>query len=331
MKKVFYVIGVCALCLVGFVGIYFSFKDDEIKDKDKIVVAEVTHSVFYSPFYVSIHNGYFEEEGLDIEVILTSGADKVSSAVLSGDANIGLSGLEATLYVYDNGASDYLVNFSSLTKRDGQFLVGDCSLQDNFNVNMLKGKSVLAGRSKGMPEMVFRYALYKNGLSSKEVNVDNSVEFASLSGAYIGGQGDFVNLFEPTATSLEKEGYGCVLASIGLMSGEVPYTVFHTKKSYLNDNKEIIEKFTRAIQKGLDFVRDNSSSEIANVIKSEFPDTDINDLTRVVDRYKSSDSWWETTYISETAYNNLLDLMEYNDALDNRIDFNTIVDNSFNE
>lgn len=333
MKKVFYVIGICALCLIGFLGVYFSFKDNdsEVKDKEKVVVAEVTHSVFYAPFYVSIHNGYFEEEGLDIDVILTSGADKVASAVLSGDANIGLAGLEATLYVYKNGADDYLVNFSSLTKRDGQFLVGDCSLKDDFNVSMLRGKSVLAGRAKGMPEMVFRYALYRNGLSAKDVNVDNSVEFASLSGAYIGKQGDFVNLFEPTALAIEKEGYGCVLASIGLMSGEVPYTVFSSKKSYLNENKEIIEKFTRAIQKGLDFVRDNSSSKIADVIKDEFPDTDINDLTRVVDRYKGSDSWWETTYISEDAYNNLLDLMEYNDALDTRIDYETIVDNSFNE
>ncbi len=333
MKKIFYGIGICALCLIGFLGVYFSFKDeDKTKEENtKIVVAEVTHSVFYAPFYVSIHNGYFEEEGLDIDVILTSGADKVASAVLSGDANIGLSGLEATLYVYNNGADDYLVNFSSLTKRDGQFLVGDCSLKDNFNPNMLKGKSVLAGRSKGMPEMVFRYALYKNGLSSKDVNVDNSVEFASLSGAYIGKQGDFVNLFEPTALSLEKEGYGCVLASIGLMSGEVPYTVFHTKKSYLNDNKDIIEKFNRAIQKGLDYVKDNSSEDIASVIKDEFVDTDADDLVKVVERYKSADSWWDTTYIREDAYNNLLDLMEYNDALTERIDFDKIVDNSFNE
>lgn len=331
MKKIFYIIGICALCLVGFVGIYFSYSDNNDEGNEKVVVAEVTHSVFYAPFYVSLHKGYFEEEGLDVEVILTSGADKVASAVLSGDANIGLSGLEATLYVYDNGANDYLVNFSSLTKRDGQFLVGDCSLKDNFSVDMLKGKRVLAGRTGGMPSMVFNYALYKNGLTSKDVVIDNSVDFASLSGAYIGKQGDFVNLFEPTALSIEKEGYGCVLASLGLMSGEVPYTVFHTKKSYLNDNKEIIEKFTNAIQKGLDFVKNNSSSEIAKVIKDEFPDTDINDLTRVVDRYVGSDSWWETTYISEEAYNNLIDLMKYNNALDKEIDFDSIVDNSFNE
>jgi NitT/TauT family transport system substrate-binding protein len=196
---------------------------------------------------------------------------------------------------------------------------------------MLKGKSVLAGRTGGMPAMVFEYALYKNGLSKKDVNVDNSVDFASLSGAYIGGTGDFVNLFEPTALNLEKEGYGCVLASIGLMSGEVPYTVFHTKKSYLEKNKDLIEKFTKAIGKGLKFVKENDSEKIAKVIKDEFPDTDINDLIKVVDRYKEADSWWDTTFISQDAYNNLLDLMEYNDALDERIDYKVIVDNSFNE
>ena len=331
MKKIYYLIGIVSLCLVGFLGVYFAFKDEEKNDMENIVVAEVTHSAFYAPFYVSIHKGYFEDEGIDLDVILTSGADKVASAVLSGDANIGLSGLEATLYVYNNGADDYLVNFSSLTKRDGQFLVGDCKLKDNFEPSMLKGKSVLAGRTGGMPAMVFEYALYKNGLSKKDVNVDNSVDFASLSGAYIGGTGDFVNLFEPTALNLEKEGYGCVLASIGLMSGEVPYTVFHTKKSYLEKNKDLIEKFTKAIGKGLKFVKENDSEKIAKVIKDEFPDTDINDLIKVVDRYKEADSWWDTTFISQDAYNNLLDLMEYNDALDERIDYKVIVDNSFNE
>jgi len=332
MKKYVCLVLIGILCIAGFFGVYYGFSKDDKNDKNQnIVVAEVTHSAFYAPFYVSLHEGYFEEEGLDVEVILTSGADKVASAVLSGDANIGLSGLEATLYVYDNGADDYLVSFSSLTKRDGQFLVGDCSLKDSFTVNDLKGKSVLAGRAGGMPSMVFEYALYKNGIEKGEVTVDNSVDFASLSGAYIGKQGDFVNLFEPTALALEKENYGCVLASLGLMSGEVPYTVFHTKKSYIKNNKDVVEKFTNAIGKGLKFVKENDSEKIAKVIKPEFPDISLEDLSKVVLRYKEADSWWDTTYIKEDAYNNLLDLMEYNDALNERIDFNKIVDNSFNE
>ncbi len=331
MKKILLSVGVFALLIFGFWGLFYK-TENESNETKKVVIAEVTHSLFYTPFYVSIHNGYFEEEGIKPEVILTSGADKVAAAVLSGDANIGLSGLEATIYVYDNGQDDYLVSFSSLTKRDGQFLVGDCKYKDNFSLKDIKGKRILVGRKGGMPEMVFNYALYKNGLSQNDVISDTSVEFASLSGAYIGAKEEvFVNLFEPTALSIEKEGYGCVLGSLGLLSGEVPYTVFHTKKSYLEDNKDVIESFIKAIQKGLDYVKNNNSETIAKIIKDEFPNNSIEDIEKVIDRYKEADSWWETTYIKESAYNNLLDLMEYNNAIGERIDFNKIVDNSFNE
>lgn len=325
MKKILLSIGVFALLIFGLVGIIS--KEEKISN-NKIVVAEVTHSIFYTPFYVSIHNNYFKDEGIDVEVVLTSGADKVAAAVLSGDANVGLSGLEATLYVYENGQDDYLVNFSSLTKRDGQFLVGDCKYKDNFSLDDIKGKRILVGRKKGMPEMVFNYALYKNGIKSNEAISDTSVEFASLSGAYIGSKDEvFVNLFEPTALSIEKEGYGCVLGSMGLMSGEVPYTVFHTKKSYLNNNLDIIKKFTKAIQKGLDFVKNNDSKVIADVIKSEFPNNSIEDIEKVIDRYKDADSWWDNTLIKESAYNNLIELMKYNDALDKEINYKDIVIN----
>ena len=323
MKKILIILGVIlsSMLLSGC---------EEEKELTTITVAEVTHSVFYAPWYVAINEGYFEEEGLDIEVVLTPGADKVGSAVLSGDAQIGLSGLEATLYVYNNQADDYLVSFGALTKRDGQFLFGDCSLKDNFKIEDLKGKSVLVGRAGGMPAMVFNYGLYKNGLTDKDVILNTSVEFASLSGAYIGKQADFVNLFEPTALSLEKEGYGCVLASVGLMSGEVPYTVFHTKKSYLEENSEIIKKFTKAIDKGINYVMDHSDEEVAKSILNSFSDTSLEDLTEIVKRYREADSWWNNTYISEEAYNNLLELMKYNNALEEKIEYNTIVNNEYN-
>ncbi len=326
MKKIHYIVlSVFILAILGFLGVYYSCKD--VKKVHKVRVAEVTHSIFYAPFYVSIHNGYFKDEGLDIEVILTSGADKVASAVLSEDVNIGLSGLEATIYVFNNKAKDYLVNFSGLTKRDGQFLVGDCKYKDTFKLDDLKGKTVLAGRSGGMPSMVFMYGLHKNEVSLDDVNVDTSVDFANLSGAYIGGQGEFVNLFEPTALGIEKEGYGCVLSSIGLMSGEVPYTVFHTKKSYLNNNRNVINKFRKAIDRGLEFVKNNNSETIANVIKSEFTGTSFDDIVKVVDRYKGADSWQTDTTIREGAYNNLLDLMEYNKVISERPEFDTLVYN----
>ena len=326
MKKYLVFIFSCIIFVLGLFGIFYLYDNP----KNKITVAEVTHSVFYAPWYVALENGYFKELGLDIEVILTPGADKVGTAVLSGDAQIGLSGLEATIYVYNNNQEDYLVSFSSLTKRDGQFLVGDCKFVNNFNINDLKGKSVLAGRTGGMPSMVFEYGLYKNGIKKGDVIIDNSVDFAALSGAYISKSGDFVNLFEPNAHSIEKAGYGCVIESIGLLSGELPYTVFHAKKSYITENEETIKLFVKAINMGLEFVKDNNSETIAKTIINQFPDLSINDLANVIDRYKEADSWWENSYIEEYAYNNLLELMEYNNALDKRIDFNVIVNNEFN-
>lgn len=325
MKKLKYLLLGLIVC-----GLFITGCDKDENDLKKVRVAEVTHSVFYAPWYVALEEGYFEEEGLDIEVTLTPGADKVGSAVLSKDVEIGFSGLEATIYVYDNGAEDYLVSFAGLTKRDGQFLVGDCDLKDSFSLEDLKGKSVLVGRSGGMPAMVFEYALYLNGLTKNDVKLDTSVEFAGLSGAYIGGNADFVNLFEPNALALEKERYGCVLTSVGLLTKEVPYTVFHTTKSYAENNKDVLTSFSKAIDKGLKFVKNNDAKTIAQSIINQFPDTDIDDLTKIVERYKEADSWWDNTYISENAYNNLLDLMEYHGVLSNRIEYNKIVNNSFN-
>jgi len=317
-----------SLLFIIIIGtIFVSGCDKEKELMKKIRVAEVTHSVFYAPWYVAIENGYFEDEGLEIDLVLTPGADKVGTSVLSNDVEIGLSGLEATMYVYENNAEDYLINFSALTKRDGQFLVGHCDLKDSFQLNDLIGKSVLVGRSGGMPAMVFNYGLYKNGLTDKNITLDTTVDFASLSGAYIAKEADFVNLFEPTALNIEKEGYGCVLSSVGLMSGELPYTVFYAKKSYIKENRDIIKSFIKAIDKGLNYVHENNSEDIAKSIINSFPDTDLNDLITIVDRYKQADSWWKDHYITEESYNNLIKLMEYNNALDKKIDYKIIVDN----
>ena len=230
MKKITLLI--LAIFIISSIYIFNVLK----KDNNKIVVSEVTHSVFYTPWYVAIENGYFKDEGLDIEVLLTPGADKVASSVLSGDANIGLSGPEVTIYVYNN--SDIkLKTFASLTKRDGQFIVGDCKYKDNFKMEDLINKKVLAGRSAGMPLMMFEYALNKSNIDKNKVIIDTSVDFASLTGAFISKRGDFVNLFEPNATKIEKEGMGCVLASLGEITGVVPYTTFYAREEYINENK----------------------------------------------------------------------------------------------
>lgn len=192
------------IVFIAIISIIIFTKKDYKKDLQKITVAEVTHSIFYTPWYVAINNGYFKEEGLDIELLLTPGADKVISAVLSGDANIGLSGPEATIYTLENGNKDYIINFAGLTRRDGQFIFGSCDEKDRFNINNLKGKHILVGRSGGMPQMIFSYALKENGIKEKDLNMDTSIEFAALSGSYISGIGDYVNLFDNSVTK-EKE------------------------------------------------------------------------------------------------------------------------------
>lgn len=319
------------LTTILIVGSILIFNNEKKSNKTKIKLAEVTHSVFYAPQYVALSEGYFEEEGLDIELILTPGADKVAAAVLSGDVQIGFSGPEATIYVYNSGEEDYLVTFAGLTKRDGSFLMSRKKI-DNFTLNDLKGKYVIGGRKGGMPEMTFEWALKEHGIDpKKDLIIDTSIAFAAMQGAFIGGTGDFVTLFEPVALQLEKEGYGHVVASIGELGGEIAYTAYHAKKSYIKDNPKIIEGFTKAIQKGLSFVHERDNEEIANSIYKFFPDLTLNELTEVVKRYKRQDSWWKTAELTEQSFNHLQEIMISAGELDRKAPFKNLIDNSFSK
>lgn len=327
MKKVFYIILFIFLIFIG-VFTYTIFKDDN-SNRDKITVAEVTHTAFYAPWYVAIENGYFKDNNIDIDVVLTSGANNVVAAVLSGDVEIGLCGPEATIYVYNEGEKDYVRTFAGLTKRDGQFIVSRKQEKD-FNIADLKGKEVLGGRVGGMPLLNFENALRNSNVSLSDVNINTTIDFASLSGAFIGGEGDYVNLFEPNATTLERMGYGYVVASIGELSGEMPYTAFNAKKSYIENNKDLIKRFNDAIIKGLKFVEENNSNVIANVIINQFPDTSINDLISIIDRYKKYDSWLSNTFISKESFENLEDIMIKSKQLDKYVSYEDLIIN-FNE
>ena len=327
MKK--FLIGLAILIIAGLVtaGIIVQRKDNDLK---KVSVAEVAHSIFYAPQYVADALGYFEDEGLDVEIILTPGADKVSAAVLSGDVNIGFSGSEVTVYVYNQGEKDYLVTFAGLTKKDGSFLVARKEMKD-FKVEDLKGEYIIAGRQGGMPAMTLEWALNQNGLKTTDVTFDTSIAFSAMAGTFIGGTGDFVSLFEPQALELEKQGYGHVVASVGELGGTVPYTAYHAKKSYIEENPDVIESFTKAIQKGLNFVHNNNSEKIADAIIDYFPDTSRNDLVKIIDRYKDIDSWYDTTYINEKDFNHIQTIMENAGELDKKAPYNKLVDNSYNE
>ena len=329
LKKKIIAILIGMILIAGMITTYIFFKPkEENGNLTKIKLAEVTHSAFYAPLYVAIEDGYMKSEGIEIELLLTPGADKVAAAVLSGDVEIGFAGTESAIYVYDGGEEDYLVTFAGLTKRDGQFIIGK---EENFKWSDLEGKEVLVGRKGGMPALNFLNALKNAGIDASKVNLNYSIDFASLSGAYIGGTGDFVNLFEPNATLLEKEGYGQVVASIGELSGEMPYTAFYTKKSYLNENKELLSKFDKAINKGLEFVKQNDARTIAEKILPQFPDTSLDDLEKIVERYKESDSWLETTFIKEEYFKNLEDLMIENDLLEDYVPYNELIQNFTNE
>ena len=327
MKKIIYSI-ICIL-IIGMIFLLFMLdlnKGDNNKDNlEKIKVAEVAHTVFYAPQYAAISQGFFEEEGLDVELILTPGADKVTAAVLSGDAQIGFSGSEACIYVYNAGEKDYLKTFAQLTQKDGSFLVSR-QKYDNFTLDDLKGKSVIGGRQGGMPEMTFEWALRQNNIDPvNDLNIDTSIAFAAMSGAFIGGQGDFVTLFEPNALQIEKQGLGYVVASIGELGGVVPYTSYSARSSYLEKNPEIIEKFTRAIQKGLDYVHNSSDEEVANAILSFFPDTSLNDLAGVIERYRSIDAWPTTTKFSSESFYHLQEIMQAANELNSAVKYEDLI------
>ncbi len=331
MKKIITSIILCIIALVTFIFIVIEDKDNK-KDNNltKVKVAEVAHTIFYAPQYAALANGYFSDEGLDIDLVLTPGADKVTSAVLSGDVNIGFCGSEASIYVYNSGQKDYIVSFAGLTKRDGAFLVSRNKI-DNFKLEDLKGKYVIGGRKGGMPEMTFEYTLKENGIDLNDLTIDTSVDFASMAGTFISGVGDFVTLFEPSATQIENKGLGHVVAYIGEYGGSVPYTAYNAKKSYIEKNPETIQKFTNAINKGLDYVWKNDEKTIAKKIVEYFPDMTINELSTMIKRYKDNDAWMKDTYFTEDAFNHLQDIMIEASELKDKVPYKNLVDTSFSK
>ena len=330
MKKkiITILIALILIAVIIITSIKLSSKEDTNNDLTTIRLAEVTHSVFYAPMYVAIENGYFESEGIEIDLILTPGADKVSAAVLSDTVDVGFAGTESSIYVYAGGESDYLVTFAGLTKRDGQFILArDCS--SKFELSDLYGKEILVGRAGGMPAVNFLNAMKNAGMDVNKINVNYSIDFASLSGSFIGGVGDYVNLFEPTATTVVNVSDACIVDSIGRLSGEVPYTAFYARKSYLEENEELLLGFTRAIAKGLEFVLNNDSKTTASVILPVFPDSALNDIITIIDNYKEYDSWLTTPYISEESFNNLQDMLIDNNLIEDYVPYSDLIHNLY--
>ncbi len=303
-------------------------KKDEGTLKD-VTLNEVAHSIFYAPQYVAIENGYFEEEGINLKLVTGFGADKVMTALISGEAQIGFMGSESSIYAYNEGNSDYAVNFAQLTQRAGNFLVSRKPI-DNFSWDMLKGTTILGGRAGGMPEMVLEYILKNNGIDiSTDLEIVQNIDFGLTGGAFAGGQGDFTVEFEPHATALEKEGTGYVVASLGVDSGYVPYTAYSAKKSYINKNPEIIQGFTNALQRGMEYVNSHSSEDIAKVIAPQFPDTDADTIAVIVERYKSQDTWKNDLVFSKESFTLLQDILYEAGVIKEYAPYSDLVDTGF--
>lgn len=295
----------------------------------KVVLNEVAHSIFYAPMYVAIEEGYFAEEGIELTLVTGFGADKTMTAVLTGEADIGFMGSESTIYTYAGGTEDYVVNFAQLTQRAGNFLVSREPVE-NFTWDMLKGKDVLGGRAGGMPQMVFEYILMKNGIDpAADVRIDQSIDFGSTAAAFSGGKGDFSVEFEPGATSLELEGAGYVVASLGVDSGYVPYTAFSAKADYMEKNSDVIQKFTNALQKGMDYVQNHTPEEIAAAIAPQFKETDSQTLTAIVTRYHEQDTWKENLIFEESSYQLLLDILSDAGELTGSPSYEDLVDTTY--
>ena len=329
-KKIILVISVIVLILVSTSCNNNLQEKTWEGQKEKVKLCEVTHSVFYAPLYATIEQGFFEEEGLEVELSNGGGADKVMTAVLSEQADIGFAGPESCIYTYLEGKTGYPKVFGQVTKRDGSFLIG--RENENFSWDKLKGSTVLGGRKGGVPEMTLEYVLRNNGLiPGVDIEVDTSIQFDMMAGAFSGGTGDYVTLFEPTATSMEKEGRGFVLTSIGEESGEIPYTAFFAMQNYLKSNNETITKFTGAISRGQKWVSEHSAAEVTAAIQNQFPDTDFDDLTHVIQRYKDIDAWNESLVMKEETFDRLQMVMEQAGELKERVDFDLLVDNRWAE
>lgn len=292
---------------------------------------EVVHSIFYAPQYVALNKGFFEEEGLKIELSTGQGADKTMTALLSGQADIGFMGPEATIYVYNQGKEDYAVIFAQLTQRDGSFLVGR-QPEPDFKWENLKGKTIIGGRPGGVPEMTLEYILKQHGVEPfKDVDLITNLQFTATAGAFKGGTGDYVALFEPTASMLEAEGAGTIVASIGKAGGPIAYTAYSALESYIKKNPDIIQKFTNAIYKGQIWIEQHTPEEIAREIQPFFPDTDIKLLTTVVKRYKEQDTWCKNPVMIPETLDHLQEIIQTAGELDKRVPYDRIVTTKFAE
>ena len=329
-KRTITYIVIIVIMLAIAVGVFITQKKTNNTEELKTIkVNEVTRSVFYAPQYVAINNGYFKENGMEIELSTGQGADAVMTAVLANQCDTGFAGPEASIYVYNEGKEDYTQVFAQMTKKDGSLLIAR-NETDNFSWQDLKGKTVIPGRKGGVPYMTLEYVLRKNGIDpQKDVTLDDSIKFDLMAGAFASGNADYVTLFEPTASLTQQEGKGYIVASVGEEAGEIPYTAYFAKKSYIENNQETIQKFTNSIYQGQQWVKEHSAKEIAEVIQDFFPDTEIELLSSAIQTYKDIDAWNDTPVLKQESFDRLQEVMTLAGELSKKAPYDQIVNNEF--
>ena len=330
MKKRIILVLLVIVLIAGIISLVMINKDKNTNTGEKLIkVNEVTRSVFYASQYAAINNGYFKENGIEVELSTGQGADAVMTAVLANQCDIGFAGPEASIYVYNEGKEDYTQVFAQLTKRDGSFLVSKENT-DNFSWQDLKGKTVIPGRKGGVPYMTLEYVLKKNGINPQtDLVLDDSIKFDLMAGAFASGDAEYVTLFEPTASLTEEQQKGYIVASVGEEAGEIPYTAYFAKKSYIEENEDIIRKFTEAIYKGQQWVKEHSAKEVAESIESFFPDTDIEQLANAVQSYKDIDAWNDTPVLTQESFDRLQEVMTMAGELKEKAPYDKIINNKY--
>ena len=333
-KKYIILVVIILVMILGAIGaVVITHEEEPVSSSSvqttKVKLNEVTRSVFYAPQYVAIANGYFEEVGIEIDLATGQGADQVMTAVISGQSDIGFAGPEASIYVYNEGKEDYTQVFAQLTKRDGSFLVSRDENTD-FKWSDLKGKTIIPGRKGGVPYMTFEYVLKQNGLNPQtDLVLDDSIKFDLMAGAFSAGNADYVTLFEPTATQVQNAGKGYIVASVGAATGEIPYTAYFAKKSYIEENSELIQNFVNAVYKGQKWVETHTSAEVAKAIQGFFPDTDLEILESAMKKYKDIDAWNTTPYMTEDAFERLQTVMTEAGELEKKAPYGKVVNNEY--
>lgn len=330
MKRFITTISLFMLMLFTFVACNQANNNEKATEKlTKVRLAEVTHSLFYAPLYVAINEGFFEDEGIDLELTTTPGGDKTMTALLSDGADIALVGSETSIYVANQGAKDKVINFAQLTQTDGTFLV---AREDDsaFSWDDLNGKTFLGQREGGMPQMVGEYVLKQHEIDPEnDLTLIQNIDFANIASAFASGTGDYVQLFEPTASIFEKEGKGHIVASFGIESGTVPYTTFMAKESYLTKDKDAVAAFTRAIYKAQKWVDSHTAEEIANSLETSFADTEKDIIISAIERYQSQYSYATNPILDEKEWNQLQEIMKEAGALDKDVSYQELVNTNF--